>query len=248
MNNSIKSLEAFLSKIELNEYSSVLVFTGAGMSAESGLSTFRDSGGLWDSFKIDEVASIDAWFKNPKLVLDFYNVRRKQLLEVAPNAGHLALAQLQSFYLNCQVVTQNVDDLHERAGQKNVLHLHGKLLEARSTSPSQEIYPLKADEEINWGDLCPKGYQLRPNIVWFGEAVPAFEEAIQIAQECDLLIVVGSSLSVYPAASLLNFVGPEVPILLIDPSLPDFSANNAIYHYPETAARGLDQLLRLLIP
>tara|TARA_R110002050_G_C8795131_1_gene502396 strand:- start:25 stop:696 length:672 start_codon:yes stop_codon:yes gene_type:complete len=222
------------------------VFTGAGMSAESGISTFRDSNGLWDNHKVEDVASIDAWHRNSTLVLEFYNQRRRQLLEVKPNKGHEALVEMEKRFPKLRVITQNVDDLHERAGQANVLHLHGQLRTSRSTGPGEEVFSIEGSE-LSLGDLCPKGFQLRPNIVWFGEMVPAFEEALTIVSQCDLLIVVGTSLAVYPAASLLDYVGEQTDILLIDPNEPSFRGPKPIYHYPAKAAQGLMELARLLM-
>jgi NAD-dependent deacetylase len=247
MNKRINKLEDLGYIKEVNPLCRIVVFTGAGMSAESGISTFRDQDGLWESHKIEDVASIEAWHKDPELVLDFYNQRRRQLLEVTPNAGHLAVAELQSRYPNLRVITQNVDDLHERAAQEDVLHLHGQLRMSRSTGPGEEEYSIDGSELLI-GDLCPNGYQLRPNIVWFGEMVPAFEQALDLVSRCDLLIVVGTSLAVYPAAGLLNYVGEEVEILLIDPKAPSFIGAKTIYHYPAKAAQGLDELARLIMP
>lgn len=246
MNKKVNNLKDLGQIIAIDPNCKIVVFTGAGMSAESGISTFRDHDGLWENHKVEEVASIDAWYKDPDLVLDFYNQRRRQLLEREPNAGHHALAKLQSHYPHLCVVTQNVDDLHERAGQQNVLHLHGQLRMSRSTGPGEEEFVIEGSE-LSKGDLCPKGYQLRPNIVWFGEQVPAFEEALALVSDCDFLIVVGSSLSVYPAAGLLNYIGPAVEILLIDPKEPSFIGAKAIYHYPAKAAQGLNELARLLM-
>lgn len=202
----------------------LIVLTGAGMSAESGISTFRDTGGLWEKYKIDDVATPDAWRKNPALVLDFYNQRRKQLLTAEPNNGHYILAELENHF-DVQIITQNVDNLHERAGSTNILHLHGELMKVRSTGPSAEIFELTADNyETHWGDKCPKGFQIRPHIVWFGEAVPEIENAVQFTEQADIFLIIGTSLNVYPAAGLLNNVKPEVPVYLIDP--------NEIYHLP----------------
>ena len=194
---------------------SIVVFTGAGISAESGLDTFRDSGGLWEKYKIEDVATPEAFERNPELVLDFYNLRRKQLLQCKPNAAHFALNELKDKY-KLQIITQNVDDLHERSGSQNVLHLHGKLLEAKSTL-NEEIYPING-AELNIGDLCKNGSQLRPNVVWFGEAVPKIAEAISITQKADVFIVIGTSLNVYPAASLLKYTENVERIILIDPN------------------------------
>ena len=192
----------------------IVVFTGAGISAESGLGTFRDSGGLWEQFKVEDVATPQAFERNPELVLDFYSLRRKQLLESDPNAAHISLNKLSEKY-NLQIITQNIDDLHERSGNKKVLHLHGKLTEAKS-SIDDKIYPING-AELGMGDLCEKGGQLRPNVVWFGEAVPKMIDAISITKKADVFIVIGTSLNVYPAASLLNYTNNANRIILIDP-------------------------------
>jgi NAD-dependent deacetylase len=224
----------------------LIVLTGAGMSAESGISTFRDEGGLWEKYKIDDVATPNAWRKNPSLVLDFYNQRRKQLFEVKPNSGHTILADLEKNF-NIQIITQNVDNLHERAGSTNILHLHGELMKVRSTGPSEEVFTLTSDNyETNLGDKCPKGFQLRPHIVWFGEAVPFIENAIHITEQADILLIIGTSLNVYPAASLINYVKPNTPIYLIDP--------NKILHLPSNitvirkgATEGLKEFSKLTL-
>lgn len=194
----------------------IVILTGAGISAESGVKTFRDAGGLWEGHDVMEVASPQGWKKNRPLVLDFYNQRRKQALEVEPNEGHKALVDLESKF-NVVIITQNVDDLHERAGSKNVKHLHGELFKVRSTLDESLVYDLKG-WELKEGDLCEKGSQLRPHIVWFGEMVPMMEEAIQEVIQADLFIVIGTSMQVYPAASLIDYVGEDVPKYLIDPN------------------------------
>ena len=246
MNNRIKSIGSFVKEARIRPDSKIVVFTGAGMSAESGLSTFRDNGGLWEEHKIEEVASIEAWHRDSSKVLEFYNQRRRQLSKVVPNVGHLAIAKLQDQFPHINVITQNVDDLHERAGQKSVLHLHGELGLVRSTGPSEAVFSLAGSELIQ-GDLCPEGFQLRPHIVWFGEVVPAFDEAASLVEACDLLIVVGTSLAVFPAANLLNYVKLGLEILLIDPEEPSFNAKASIYHYPLKAAQGLEQLAEVLM-
>lgn len=192
----------------------LVVLSGAGVSAESGIKTFRDAGGLWEGHDVMEVASPEGFRKNPALVLDFYNQRRRQLFEVQPNKAHTIIFELEKDF-DVTVITQNVDDLHERAGSSNVLHLHGELLKARSVN-SYECFEWKTD--INPGDLHSDGYQLRPHIVWFGEAVPAITEAISIVEQADYLIVIGTSLQVYPAASLMDHARPGVPIFYIDPN------------------------------
>ena len=193
----------------------LVVFTGAGISAESGLGTFRDSGGLWEKYKIEDVATPEAFKSNPKLVLDFYNIRRRQLLKTNPNPGHYSLNKLQEKY-NLSIITQNIDDLHERSGAENVLHLHGKLRESKSVL-DHSVYSIE-DSELNLGDLCPKGSQLRPNVVWFGESVPKMDEAISLVLKADILIIIGTSLNVYPAASLLHYAESAERIIIIDPN------------------------------
>ena len=192
----------------------IVVLTGAGISAESGLKTFRDSNGLWEGHDVMEVATPEGFQKNPELVLEFYNQRRRQLLTVEPNAAHKALAELETHF-NVDIVTQNVDDLHERGGSSNVLHLHGELFKARSVNTENEIFDCRKD--ILLGDTCANGYQLRPHIVWFGEAVPLLENAIKITEKADCLIIIGTSMQVYPAASLIDFVSADTPIYFVDP-------------------------------
>ena len=195
----------------------IVVLTGAGISAESGLGTFRDNGGLWEKYKIEDVATPQAFKKNPALVLEFYNVRRKELLEAFPNQAHVALNKLQEKY-SLSIITQNIDDLHERSGGKNILHLHGKLIESRSVIDGQ-VYPIKGPN-LNIGDLCKKGGQLRPNVVWFGEAVPKMEDAINKVNQADIFLIIGTSLNVYPAASLLDCAKKAKRIIIIDPKSP----------------------------
>lgn len=218
----------------------IAVLSGAGMSAESGIKTFRDSGGLWEEYSIYEVATPEAWARNPEMVQRFYNERRKQLLETEPNAGHFAIAELQEKY-DVQVITQNVDDLHERAGSQKVLHLHGELRKSRSSSDESLIYDIEG-WEIKMGDCCEKGSQLRPHVVWFGEMVPMIEPATELVQEADLVLVVGTSLAVYPAAGLLNERRPEVPAIAIDPADLDLYGFPRVYHIKEKATVGLKKL------
>lgn len=194
----------------------LVVLTGAGISAESGIRTFRDMGGLWEEYDVMEVASPEGWAKNPQLVLQFYNERRKQLNNVHPNLGHKALAEAEKNFI-VNIITQNVDDLHERAGSSNILHLHGELKKARSTANPNSIRDIGYNN-INWGDKCEKGFQLRPHIVWFGEAVPAMSEAIKLVQSAEIFAVVGTSLNVYPAAGLIDYVPRCCPIYLVDPN------------------------------
>ncbi|MFT3993933.1 MAG: NAD-dependent deacylase [Dysgonomonas sp.] len=216
----------------------IVVLTGAGMSAESGISTFRDSGGLWEQHKIEDVATPEGFDRNPQLVLDFYNERRKAAFEAKPNAGHIGLAEMEKEYI-VSIVTQNVDDLHERAGSTSVLHLHGELSKVRSTANPDLIYTLTPDKpEINIGDKAEDGSQLRPHIVWFGEAVPMLESAIAIVRQADILVVIGTSLNVYPAAGLLNYVHTGVPIYLIDPNLVNASRSD-IHFIRKGASEGV---------
>ena len=191
----------------------IVVFTGAGISAESGLGTFRNSGGLWEKFKISDVATPEAFQKNPHLVLSFYNSRRRQLLDARPNNAHIALNRLQEKY-NLNIITQNIDNLHERSGTKNVMHLHGKLNESKSTVDGT-VYNI-CGSELNVGDFCKKGGQLRPNVVWFGEDVPNMAPAIKIVKRASIFIIIGTSLNVYPAASLVNYASGAKRVILID--------------------------------
>lgn len=192
----------------------LVVLSGAGISAESGIKTFRDSDGLWEGHNVLDVATPEGWFKNPTLVLDFYNQRRKQLHEVLPNEGHLILAELEAEF-EVHIITQNVDNLHEKAGSSNVLHLHGELLKVRSNKDKN--YILDWETDLILGDLDKNGNQLRPHIVWFGEDVPALDNAIHLVKKADILIIIGTSLQVYPAASLMNFAHQNIPVYYIDP-------------------------------
>ncbi len=224
----------------------IVVLTGAGISAESGLSTFRDSGGLWEGHNIMDVASPEGWRRNKELVLEFYNQRRRQLKTAKPNDAHLALAELEQKY-DVTIVTQNVDDLHERAGSKNIIHLHGELNKARSTVDENLIYELDGSD-ITINCRCEKGSQLRPHIVWFGEMVPMMDEAIKHSLSADIFIVIGTSLVVYPAASLLEFVKDDISIYLIDPNKPEiyFRRNNLTF-IQKKAGRGTRELVDKLI-
>ena len=223
----------------------IVVLTGAGISAESGVSTFRDSDGLWRNHRIEEVASPIAWENNRQMVLDFYNQRRKQLFEVEPNDGHIWLVKLQEKY-DVQIVTQNVDDLHERAGSSNVLHLHGELKKVRSTRNPELVYTLDHWELKN-GDNCELGSQLRPHIVWFGESVPMIEMAMSIVSGADILIVIGTSMVVYPAASLINFVANEVPKYYIDPKAFPVQGISNLSIITEKAGVGVPTLVKQLL-
>lgn len=221
----------------------LVVLTGAGISAESGIRTFRDMGGLWEEYDVMEVASPEGWRKNPQLVLKFYNERRRQLSDVKPNSGHTAFAEAeQDFIVN--IITQNVDDLHERAGSTNILHLHGELKKARSTANPSNILDI-GYSDINWGDTCDKGYQLRPHIVWFGEDVPAMTDAIKLVQSAEIFAVVGTSLNVYPAAGLVDYVPKCCPIYLVDPN--DVSVwRRDVTVIKEKASIGVPKMLKMI--
>ncbi len=223
----------------------LVVLTGAGISAESGVPTFRDADGLWEGHDVNEVATPEGWARNPKLVLDFYNQRRKKALEVKPNRGHEILAELQS-YFDVTVVTQNVDNLHEQAGSKNVIHLHGSLFESRSSDDPTLIYPIDG-WELKWGDVCEKGSQLRPNIVWFGELVPMIEVAAKVCTKADVFLVVGTSMMVYPAASLIDYVPHETPKYVIDPKLPQLGFIPYLTSIEEKGSVGLEKIKQELV-
>jgi NAD-dependent deacetylase len=218
----------------------LVVLTGAGISAESGLATFRDSGGLWEGHRVEDVATPEAWLRNPALVLDFYNQRRKSALAAKPNRGHEIVAELQDEF-EVIVITQNVDDLHERAGSQNVLHLHGSLFESRSTLDPSLIYKING-WELNLGDKCERGSQLRPNIVWFGEMVPTMETAAYEASTADIFLVVGTSMVVYPAAGLIHEVPKQVPKYIVDPKTPDVIPMPNLYFISEKASVGMEKV------
>ena len=217
----------------------LVILSGAGISQESGLKTFRDMDGLWENYAVEDVASIDGWYRNPELVMDFYNQRRKQLFEVEPNSAHFGIADLEKWF-DVSVVTQNVDDLHERAGSSQVLHLHGELRKVRSSIDPELIYTLDG-WELKMGDKCEKGSQLRPNIVWFGESVPAIYDAIPIVENADIVVVVGTSLAVYPAAGLVHYAKPNAPVFVVDPNRPKVTLKNVIY-IDEKAGKGVEIL------
>jgi NAD-dependent deacetylase len=223
----------------------VVVLSGAGISAESGISTFRDAGGLWENHRIEDVATFEAWERNQELVLQFYNLRRKQLHEVEPNAGHRALVRLEEKF-DVHIITQNVDDLHERAGSKNVLHLHGELKKVRSTADSRLVYELDG-WELKKGDVCENGSQLRPHIVWFGEAVPMIVPAAELSGRADIFIVVGTSLLVYPAAGLIDYVPPKVPKYIVDPNAKDMKYIANLNVIAEKSGTGLVKLVEELM-
>ena len=223
----------------------LVVLTGAGMSSESGIKTFRDSGGLWEEYEISEVATPEAWLRNRDLVLRFYNERRRQLSGCKPNSGHIGLAQLEKHF-DVQIITQNIDDLHERAGSKNILHLHGELTKARSSTDTSLTYDI-GYEDIKVGDKCEKGSQLRPHIVWFGEDVPMLDEAVRLTGDADIFVVIGSSLNVYPAAGLINHAPQKSSLWLLDPNDVTVPVYRKVEVIKEKAARGVEILtMRLL--
>ena len=223
----------------------IVVLSGAGISAESGIPTFRASDGLWENHRIEDVATPKAWQRDPTLVQNFYNERRKQALSVVPNAGHYALVKLEEKY-DVTIVTQNVDDLHEKAGSSHVIHLHGELFKSRSSVDESLVYDVEG-WEIKAGDQCAKGSQLRPHIVWFGEAVPMMDMALAIADQADIFIVVGTSLNVYPAAGLVYAVHDGTPIYVVDPHTPAVRQTASVTFIQEPATVGLTQLAAQLL-
>ena len=228
----------------------LVILTGAGMSAESGISTFRDAGGLWDKYPVEQVATPEGYAANPHLVTDFYNERRRQLLEVKPNRGHELVADLEKHF-QVTVITQNVDNLHERAGSSNVIHLHGELTKVTSSwQPNNPKYikELKPEEfEVKMGDTAADGSQLRPFIVWFGEAVPMIEIAIDYCLKADIFLIIGTSLNVYPAAGLLNYVPADVPVYLIDPNQVPIASGRPVHVIRKGASAGMEELTNLLV-
>ena len=227
----------------------LVILSGAGISAESGISTFRDAGGLWDKYPVMQVASIEGYEADPELVIKFYNERRKQLLDVKPNQGHILCAELEK-YFNVTVVTQNVDNLHERAGSHHIIHLHGELTKVCSSyNPNDPRYirELKPEEfEVKMGDKASDGSQLRPFIVWFGEAVPEIETAVQYVEKADIFVIIGTSMNVYPAASLLYYVPSNAQVYLIDPKDVNINSRRPITHIKKGASEGMKELLQLL--
>ncbi|MCZ6694299.1 MAG: NAD-dependent deacylase [Bacteroidetes bacterium] len=223
----------------------MVVLTGAGISAESGISTFRDSGGLWEGHDVMEVASPEGWRKNSELVLNFYNQRRKKALEVKPNNAHLILAEMEK-YFDVTIITQNVDDLHEQGGSSKVIHLHGELFKSRSTLDPELVYDIEG-WEIKLGDKCEKGSQLRPHIVWFGEMVPMMELAVEETLTAEIFLVVGTSLQVYPAAGLLDYVEKDVPKFVVDPNMPTMIPLDNLFLIKEKATEGMEQVKKQLL-
>lgn len=224
----------------------LVVLSGAGMSAESGLAVFRGSYGMWDKYKIEDVATLDGWYQNPRQVLDFYNQRRRELLNVEPNAGHKGLKELEK-YFDVRIITQNVDNLHERAGSSNIIHLHGELMSARSEKDEDIRVKLTSEDcDIHMGDKAPDGAQLRPDIVWFGERVPMMRYAGEWASEADIFVVIGTSLNVYPAAGLLAFIKSGIPVYLIDPNEVTDPYGNVTHYIRKGAGEGVKELITLL--
>lgn len=222
----------------------LVVLTGAGISAESGLKTFRDSDGLWEGYNIEEVATPRAWKRDPQLVLDFYNMRRRNVLEAAPNTAHTVLAELED-YFDVQIITQNIDDLHERAGSSNVLHLHGEIFKMRSEHNEDLVYPIRQD--IKLGDTAGDGHQLRPHIVWFEEPVPMIAQAIPVMRTADIFLLVGTSLVVYPAAGLVDYVKDEVPKYVVDKRIPSIGRYSNVIAIEKPATEGMNDLKKILL-
>ena len=223
----------------------LVVFSGAGMSAESGLHTFRDSGGLWESNRIEDVATPEAWQRNPQKVIDFYNLRFHQLQKVVPNDAHLSIAELESVF-NVQIVTQNVDNLHERAGSSKVLHLHGELSKCRSSGDKDYIIDMP-ESGLSLGMTCPRGFQLRPHVVWFGEEVPEMINASNLVSQADILLVIGTSLNVYPAAGLVYSRKTNSSIFLIDPAVPNIDGNINFTHIKKPASEGMREFREMVL-
>jgi len=219
----------------------IVIFSGAGISAESGLSTFRDNGGIWDQYPIEEVATPEAWLKNPKKVNEFYNMRRKNCLEAEPNNAHNKIASLENRF-DISIITQNIDDLHERAGSKNIIHLHGEIIKSRS-SVTNETFHIKGSK-IKENELCPKGYPLRPHVVWFGEDVPNLTLATNLVNEADILVIIGTSLRVYPAANLIYQTNSKCMKYIIDPN--EIDVPNDVIHINEKGSVGIDKLIQLI--
>lgn len=224
-----------------------VVFTGAGVSAESGLGTFRDADGLWEKYRLEDVCTHEAWLSNPRLCVDFYNMRRRDAFAAQPNDAHFAITKLQQTFPTTRIITQNIDDLHERAGSRNIIHLHGEITKLRSENNEMATIPINGWEQ-HYGDRHPDGSLLRPHIVFFGEGVPYFPLACEIANQADILIVVGTSLNVYPAASLLQYAPISADIYIIDPGMPEFGIySNRIQHIQEKASVGVPLLVKQLI-
>lgn len=219
----------------------ITVLTGAGISAESGIPTFRGAGGLWEGFKVEDVASPEGWLRDQKMVLQFYNARRKAVKNANPNKAHLDLAALEQHH-HVQIITQNIDDLHERAGSKNIVHLHGEIFKSRSVKNESIIYDCEGD--INFGDIATDGGQLRPHIVWFGEQVPNLEKAITLTERSDILVIIGTSMLVYPAASLLHYAPYDIPVYIINPEIPEMNKKSNYHFIKKNASEGVAEFIR----
>lgn len=229
----------------MSEKKKLVVLSGAGMSAESGIPTFRGADGLWEGHRIEDVASPEGWARDRALVLEFYNLRRKAVMEASPNAGHEILAELELDF-DVTIVTQNIDDLHERAGSSNVVHLHGEIRKVRSTVNPNLVHELEG-WELKEGDKCAEGSQLRPHIVWFGEAVPMIEVAADIVSQADILTIVGTSMAVYPAAGLVHFSAEQAQKFMIDPNLPDVQGISNLHGIPNVATKGLEEFRNIVL-
>ena len=221
----------------------IVVLTGAGMSAESGIQTFRGAGGLWEGYRVEDVASPEGFARNPEMVLRFYNERRKQVKNAQPNKGHFDLVELEKKH-NVTIITQNIDDLHERAGSKKIIHLHGEILKSRSTKNETLIYD--CDDDIQIGETCELGSQLRPHIVWFGELVPMIEKAAQEVAQADIILVIGTSMVVYPAASLIQYAEPDVPVYIINPEIPEMQRKRNYHFIQQPATIGVEEAIGLI--
>lgn len=221
----------------------IAVLTGAGMSAESGIQTFRGAGGLWEGYRVEDVASPDGFKRNPEMVLRFYNERRKQVLQAQPNKGHIDLVKLEQLH-DVTIITQNIDDLHERAGSKKIIHLHGEILKSRSTKNESLTYACTGDIQI--GDTCELGSQLRPHIVWFGELVPMIEKAASVVASADIIIVIGTSMVVYPAASLIHYAAPNIPVFIINPEIPEMQRKVNYYFIQQPATVGVEEVIEMI--
>jgi NAD-dependent deacetylase len=222
----------------------LVILSGAGISAESGLKTFRDSDGLWEGYDVNEVATPRGWKKNPELVLEFYNMRRMNVRDAIPNAAHHGLAELEK-YFDMHIITQNIDDLHERAGSTRVLHLHGEIFKMRSELDERMVYPIR--KNIRFGDKAPDGGQLRPHIVWFEEPVPLIADASRLVRKADMLVIIGTSLAVYPAAGLIDFASPEVPKFIVDKNIPYTRGIQNLYAIQKPATEGISELKEQLL-
>lgn len=228
----------------MSKRSKIVVLSGAGISAESGIATFRGAGGLWEGHPVEEVATPEGWARNPELVLEFYNQRRKDVIEAKPNLAHIILAELENSF-DVQIITQNVDDLHERAGSTQVMHLHGEIRKARSTKNPQHIETING-AELNLGDTCPNGFQLRPNIVWFGEDVPLIQSAAEVCAEADVLIIIGTSLNVYPAAGLRHAVPLGTTTYVVDPNVEEPEGLEQVRTIAKVATEGMKEIAAIL--